>query len=570
MNSKESSQRKNIRLQESSALDPWTFSRDCDALEEYRATMKQLKDYPLFSMTEKQRAWMQYHTMYLGDIHNHCGISYGHGSLAKAIDFARQQLDFFTATGHFAWPDMENAQGMEIPEEVRAYHKTGFMKLRRGWPQYLKEMKEAETDTFLPFPSYEYHSFHYGDYTVLCHYQEEPLPNDPPEGTPDLRLKTLIEQNNPKHSPLLAFPHHIGYKQGFRGINWNAYNEKTSPIVEILSMHGCAESHEARLNYLHTMGPRSNDNTMQGGLKKGYHFGVIANTDHHNASPGSYGFGRTGVYATDLSRDALWNALVDKQTIAFSGDAMRMVLFVNDQPIATEITTDAPVHIDAYLVGFDRIDRFELVHDGQVIASGLAPTVQMQGGFIPITFGWGKKDAPCCWNVEIRTEGIQIVDALPRLRSGDMVDPLEAPEQNDKERTSFENKDGRITIKAMTDGNKTATTNGTQGCVIETDGDTGKVCVKIHAKWADKTIEKEYAYSIKSLSESPETEYIQGFVSPAITTGPFTPITDASSEIHAKIPEGQSGAYYVRAYEKNGDGAYSTPVWVDRIHENSR
>ena len=37
-------------------------------------------------------------------------------------------------------------------------------------------------------------------------------------------------------------PHHIGYRQGYRGINWNTFDETVSPVVEIVSMHGCAES----------------------------------------------------------------------------------------------------------------------------------------------------------------------------------------------------------------------------------------------------------------------------------------------------------------------------------------
>lgn len=566
MNSKGSSQKRSVLLPRSS-IDRWTTLTlwKQDFGEGYKITMKQLKDYPLFSMTEKQESWIQSHTMYLGDIHNHCGISYGHGTLAKAIDFARQQLDFCSVTGHFAWPDMENTKGMDIPKEVRAYHKSGFAKLRQGWPSYLQQMENAETAAFLPFPSYEYHSFLYGDYTVLCRHQGQHLPEDPPAGEPDLRLKTLIERNDPKVAPFLAFPHHIGYKQGFRGINWDAYNERTSPIVEILSMHGCAESHEAKLSYLHTMGPRSQENTMQGGLKRGYRFGVVANTDHHNASPGSYGFGRTGVYAPALTRDAIWNALVDKQTIAFSGDGMRMALFLNDRPFASEAAA-TPAHIDAYLVGFDCIDRFELVHDGKVVASGLNPTVQAEGGFLPVTFGWGEKDAPCYWQVEIRTEGTLVADAVPRLRGNDMVDPLEIPDQDDKEKTFFENKGGRVIVKAATNGNKTATTNSTQGCVIETAGRDGKIFIKLHAQWKGYAIDKEYEYSIGDLAEAPKTEYIHGFVSPAIAVGPFTPLAEASSEIHIDIPAGQSGAYYVRAYEKNGDGAYSTPVWVNSRH----
>ncbi len=43
---------------------------------------------------------------YYGDLHNHCGISYGHGSLEDALLNAREQLDFCSVTGHALWPDM--------------------------------------------------------------------------------------------------------------------------------------------------------------------------------------------------------------------------------------------------------------------------------------------------------------------------------------------------------------------------------------------------------------------------------------------------------------------------------
>ena len=44
--------------------------------------------------------------VYYGDIHNHCGISYGHRNLETALENARLQLDFVSITGHALWPDM--------------------------------------------------------------------------------------------------------------------------------------------------------------------------------------------------------------------------------------------------------------------------------------------------------------------------------------------------------------------------------------------------------------------------------------------------------------------------------
>ena len=41
-----------------------------------------------------------------GDLHNHCGITYGFGSLQNALKIARSQLDFCCITGHAMWPDI--------------------------------------------------------------------------------------------------------------------------------------------------------------------------------------------------------------------------------------------------------------------------------------------------------------------------------------------------------------------------------------------------------------------------------------------------------------------------------
>jgi len=55
-------------------------------------------------------------TLYYGDLDNHCGISYGHGTIDEAIHNARERLDFCSVTGHAYWPDMpgpnERTQGL--------------------------------------------------------------------------------------------------------------------------------------------------------------------------------------------------------------------------------------------------------------------------------------------------------------------------------------------------------------------------------------------------------------------------------------------------------------------------
>ena len=79
--------------------------------------------------------------LYWGDIHNHCGVSYGYGTQKRAPNNARKHLKFFTITGHAFFPDMP----MEIESRTDLHATGGLMKLQHfrsdlfGRPEYLQQ-----------------------------------------------------------------------------------------------------------------------------------------------------------------------------------------------------------------------------------------------------------------------------------------------------------------------------------------------------------------------------------------------------------------------------------------------
>ena len=501
---------------------------------------------------------------YVGDIHNHSGISYGYGRIEDAIAFAREQLDFFSVTGHFAWPDMDE-EGKNIPEDVKEYHRKGFAKLRKNWPHYLECMTAAESDSFIPFPSYEYHSFIYGDYTILCKNRSEPLPDPVAEGEEDRRLINLINADESQREHYLCTPHHIGYKEGWRGISWSHYREEPSPLVEIISMHGCSESYEAVPKYLHTMGPRSEKNTYQGGLQLGKHFGVVGSTDHHNSAPGSYGFGRTVLYAESLSRDSVWNALNDRATTAASGDPIETALFVNgvrSGHIAPK--HDGKIHAEAFVAAYDRLEKVELIQDGRVIAGkyNFESDSRDEGkGFISFMFGWGKKHKSATLDVELSVDNGSVLSVTPRLRGIDMVDPLDVPADGSAVLPHLVRNDNGVSLHVVTDGNATAQTDSSNGFVLEVDGsDDTVITLKAKVCWSGRTVEREYRYTLAELREEQTSEYVDGFVSPAVEIGRFVPVAETVAHLDAYLEAEDQGAIYLRAYEKHGDAVFTSPV----------
>lgn len=145
-----------------------------------------------------------------GDIHNHCALSYGHGTLDSALQRARLQLDFVSITGHAYWPDMP----VDEPSvaHIVDFHKKGFAKLKAGWASHFDTLKKYDrVGAFTVFPGYEIHSCEYGDYTIV--YADTKPADIELADTPDELFQKL---KSAKGDRAFAFPHHIGYRQGAR------------------------------------------------------------------------------------------------------------------------------------------------------------------------------------------------------------------------------------------------------------------------------------------------------------------------------------------------------------------
>src|SRR5579872_1997376 len=200
-------------------------------------------------------------TPYYGDLHNHCDIGYGHGSVEDAYRNARLQLDFASVTAHAHWPDLP--KGVSQLAALVAYHEEGFLRAARLWP-HLREVSQAvhQDGRFVTLLSLEWHSLRFGDHNV---YFKEPSAEifraaDLPE------MRDTLRQLRGQGKACFLIPHHIAYANGHRGMSWDDFEPEFSPVVEIFSMHGSSESDEAPYPYLHVMGPRDGKRTMQCGL----------------------------------------------------------------------------------------------------------------------------------------------------------------------------------------------------------------------------------------------------------------------------------------------------------------
>ena len=494
-----------------------------------------------------------------GDIHNHCAISYGHGTLDDAMENAALRLDFVSITGHAAWPDMDTED--ERIAHIVAFHEEGFARLEAGWEDYCSRIKDFEHRRGLVlFPGYEIHSSAHGDYTIVGFDHNFPIrvAETPQELRQRLREERLGGTGTPS---VLMFPHHIGYRVGARGGNWDSFAEDFSPVVEILSMHGLAEADHTDKPFLHSMGPLQHRGTMAEGLTRGFRFGVLGNTDHHSAHPGSFGHGLTGVWASEQSREAIWEALYARRTWANTGDAVSLWYAVNGRPMGGEVSPAGSRTHEIEVDAESAIDYVELVDThkrrrlwwGDETADQASPEA-----IIHLEMGWGERGKAHAWVGEISVEGATILEVIPRFRGQEVVSPLDASENHvpiQNARWSWD-ESGRVSFACTSWGNMTNTTPSTHALALRID-DARVAQVTVAVDGIRRSV------AVRELLGGSQSANLGPIDSPA-----FRLSADGRTQYHRRISwqedqvEPGSRWTYVRVRLKNGHWAISSPVFV--------
>lgn len=492
---------------------------------------------------------------YYGDLHNHCAIGYGHGTIQDSFRNARLQLDFACVTAHSWWPDIPVNDARL--ERVVAYHQKGFQCAADEW-EHLRVAVQAHNvpGTFVTFLGFEWHSMFDGDHHVVF----EDSHGEIIRAANIAEMHTALRQYAQQNAKAILIPHHIGYKQGYRGINWKTFDPEFSPVVEIMSMHGASESDDAPYPYLHTMGPRDWKSTWQTGLAQGHLVGVVGSTDHHSAHPGSYGHGRLGVWAKTLTREAIWEALVARRTWALTGDRIRLEFSINGTPMGAVIPATREREIEISLTGGDEIDSIELLHNNQVIQRW-DPSDWQSADTTPVKvyfeMGWAERNQIVDWDGILEIAGGELIDVEPRFRGHEIV----APQANEEERYVFSNwekfNDRSVRFTTRTWGNPTTTTASTQGFCLEIAGDASTT---IRATLNGKHDEAK----LGDLLKGSRAGYLGGFLTPSYAFHRAAPHNKYHADLRLAHQADSTTRdwYYVRVRQKNNQCAWSSPIWI--------
>lgn len=283
--------------------------------------------------------------LYWGEIHTHTALSDGRGTPEKAYVYARDvaNLDFASVTDH-AHFDFTDADWEETKKAAVQFNEPGRFVTILGY-EWTR--------------SWDHRNVYYLD-------DDQPVfrDDDPASDTP-LKLWKCLDGRE-----AIVIPHH----NLFCG-EWKHHSPRFEGAVEIYSMWGLSEY---KGNPHWTLESDKEGISVQEMLGTGAKLGFVAGQDNHDARPGAtasescslnlkYRGGLIAVWAKELTREALFEAIKARRTYGTTGERIVIDFKVNGHFMGEEIYVDSPPEICAEIFGTADIDKVELIRNGEII-----------------------------------------------------------------------------------------------------------------------------------------------------------------------------------------------------------
>lgn len=324
-------------------------------------------------------------SLYFGDLHIHTNFSDGTGTPEQNLRYARDVvgLDFAAVTDHAE--DLTEEKWEKTIDTIREQHASGnfvtFLAFEwthpsglEVWPLLLeKKLALSEID----ITRYGHRNVYYKRPKGRYFAWNEPQSDNPEKLWSQLEAQDVQALVIPHHPASYVFP-----------VNWEIHTPKLERLVEIYSMWGSSEIPESEGNsrpIIRGGGEVAKEKRahVQCALDRGYRVGIIAGSDGHDGYGGQtrhhiqnlsrhqgpfYPSGITGVYATNVSREAIWDALWNRRCYGTTGEKIKLRFSINGKPMGSTLVKDeaSSLSVEAEIAGTADVQKVELICDGQV------------------------------------------------------------------------------------------------------------------------------------------------------------------------------------------------------------
>jgi len=259
--------------------------------------------------------------------------------------------------------------------EDRAFDFVSVVPQTHGWldnetwtiAKYMAE-RHLDEGRFVTFLGFEWQHTGYADKTVHFLGGDQPyLPVDSPSWCSAAHLHEAL-----RAADALVISHHSSYPPG----SWCSHTDFTTVdddverLVELWSMHGSSEGYNPDDRPLPGRDP---DSTAMAALRRGLRLGFVAGSDTHSGRPGgsakeprNHWGGMTGVWARDLTRRSLFEALQARRTVALTKARIILQMNVNDMPMGSELPAADRVRIRIDVWAPGQITSVELIKNTEL------------------------------------------------------------------------------------------------------------------------------------------------------------------------------------------------------------
>ncbi len=300
-------------------------------------------------------------TLYWGDLHDHTDLSVcdrqrnppGHDLFANERDI--EQLDFVVLTDHGY--NFDAPQWAFNGEQTRQNHDPGRFVTFLG--QEWTSSKNPPKDPSKPVgPG---NANRYGHHNLVFLDPHHPRFYDSYDG--DISPGELWRQL--KGHEFLCIPHQLADWKKEGGGNpptdWSFHDERCQPVAEIFQ-HRRSYEHFGCPRQAPEGAPFAGHYYLQDAWAKGLVIGVIASPDHGG------GMGKAGVWAEELTREAIFKAIRARHTFGTSGAKMALLLRAGDAMMGDDVLRPAgPIPFTLKAVAASDIQELVIFRNNQVV-----------------------------------------------------------------------------------------------------------------------------------------------------------------------------------------------------------
>lgn len=323
-----------------------------------------VSNHPMVSSLDGAKVWF-------GDIHVHTEFS-GDGvrPVAPTLESARDELghDFIALADHMIF--FNHYKTADYFDLIDRYHSEGTFVTLLGC-----EVSCPQGHVNLYFPNRQLAN---PIESVLMAWVSDPAWEKPNS----LSFGKLFEAYQP--GEILVVPHHPNTTSGpvtspkglpfWRNFDWRNVDVRYSPVAEIVQQRGCFETEAQDADWRVIAGGYGS--SLQSALMRGLRVGFVGGSDNHfgwaSRDPEKNDFtALTAIYAKQLTRAELFEAMRQRRTYATSGTRIAIDFYLNDQYPMGSIVSLSPRTKRAFtvrIVGTTTLDRVEIVSQGAVLA----------------------------------------------------------------------------------------------------------------------------------------------------------------------------------------------------------